>query len=379
MAMHKIHYSRILTQRFTRQLLLFLTCAVVFACQAQPLPRLLAIESQNGVGFLLPETHFGLKVEFDAYYSNVILPAAKASNLVVPEGVQLGAAMHDPNSRSDCAGLDPKKARRKESEALVNKFLFDHPGRLVIGGFAQTHKESERQTFVDLIAMYPFILKLDEINVQAKERVFPLPGWQDPSVLSKLDRYIMSRDGRREPLEDFGDFKRSFCLVPEDRQHEFVKALIALHAVREDYDKVDLSKGELCFRSGMRQIKNQLMCMGAVAARGGSATSATCAPPERFPTAECQLYPRVHEAYYEWLLVARSKAFVKRIEESMQADTPFVIVGQAHVPDSEQGPGLITLLTEKGYKLSLIENRKQLEALLARVKDKRQRQKTLKQ
>jgi hypothetical protein len=90
MAMHKIHYSRILTQRFTRQLLLFLTCAVVFACQAQPLPRLLAIESQNGVGFLLPETHFGLKVEFDAYYSNVILPAAKASNLVVPEGLALG-------------------------------------------------------------------------------------------------------------------------------------------------------------------------------------------------------------------------------------------------------------------------------------------------
>lgn len=45
-------------------------------------------------------------------------------------------------------------------------------------------------------------------------------------------------------IEDSGDLKKSFCLLPEERQHDVVKALINLFNIKEDFDPVSLDTRE---------------------------------------------------------------------------------------------------------------------------------------
>ena len=43
-------------------------------------------------------------------------------------------------------------------------------------------------------------------------------------------------------------------------------------------------------------------------------------------------------------------------------------VGGAHIADTALGLGLITLLTEQGYQISLIENKNQLDDIVKKIR-----------
>jgi len=347
-------------------------CLPFTECNAQPLPRLLLIEDKGKIGFLLPESHFGIPIEFDNYYDEIIIPAARASNMAIYEARGLGGSMFDQDSRSDCANLDEARARRKESTVLIDELLYDNPGKMIIRGFAEAFKGEDDKSYRGLIEGHPFFLKLDEIKAQLAEpeNMQTKSAKNRPGVAALLAKLIAKGDVKREKsIEDNGDLKKSFCLLPENRQHDVVKALVGLFKTKEDFDvvKLDMPKARSCFISLVLRANKQLACRQNND-HSSNAVEPGCGQLVSYPTAECNLYKRLDPAYYEWMLPARSKVFIPHMESALQTSIPFFIVGGAHIPDTALGPGLITLLTERGYKISLIENRAQLDDILKKIR-----------
>lgn len=339
---------------------------------AQPLPRLLLIEGKGKIGFLLPESHFGIPAEFDNYYKDIVIPAARASNMAIYEARSVGGSTFDQDSRADCANLNETRARRQESAALINQLLYDNPGKLIIRSFAVAFKGEDDKSYRGLIEGHPFFLKLDEIKAQISEpdSVQATNAKDRPRVAALLAKLIAKGDVNRErSIEDNGDLKKSFCLLPEERQHDVVKALINLFNIKEDFDPVnlDVAKAHSCFISIVQSINKQVACLQNNN-RSGDAAGSSCGQLVRYPTSECNMYKRLDHAYYKWILPARSRVFIPHMESALQTSIPFFIVGGAHIADTALGPGLITLLTERGYQISLIENKNQLDDVVNKIR-----------
>ena len=69
-----------------------------------------------------------------------------------------------------------------------------------------------------------------------------------------------------------------------------------------------------------------------------------------------------------FMIVERGREWVYRLATVMQHERlPFYALGAAHFPDVPAGPGLITLLRAAGYRVSLIADKRALNAALARL------------
>lgn len=53
---------------------------------------------------------------------------------------------------------------------------------------------------------------------------------------------------------------------------------------------------------------------------------------------------------------------------ALQTDILFFIASGAHIADTALGLGLITLLTERGYQISLIKNINQLDDIVKKIR-----------
>lgn len=338
---------------------------------AQPLPRLLLIEGKGKIGFLLPESHFGIPAEFDNYYKEIIIPAARASNMAIYEARSIGGSMFDQDSRADCANLNETRARRQESAALINQLLYDNPDKLTIRGFAAAFKSEDDKSYRGLIEGHPFFLKLDEIKALISEPdSVQATNAKDPQRVAALLAKLIAKGetNRLKSIEDNGDLKKSFCLLPQERQHDVVKALINLFNIKEDFDPVslDMPKAHSCFVSIVQSANKQVACLQNN--NRSDAAASSCGQLMRYPTLECTIYKRLDQIYYEWILPVWSRVFIPHMESALQTSIPFFIVGGAHIADTALGPGLNTLLTERGYQISLIENKKQLDDTMKKIR-----------
>lgn len=341
----------------TFRAVLLAALATFLIANATAAPRLFAVQHEEKLAFILAESHVATKVELDRYFSNVVMPAARASRIYADEGPP--GLYFEPANLTDCTGLDPALARREQSTALLNQTLEVHTGKLAIGSVAQAGNTEELRQF---ISGYPFFLKLIEVKEQIGAKantpeVAKLAN-KDVPAAKIFDRIVVAQRGKRAFVETTADFKRAFCAVPASHQHGVVEAYVE-QLKKPGATKIDMQVAEKCYLSTLAVSHRQAAC------RIGS--SYTCDPtPLSYPVLGCEGLGRWRDDYYRFAIAARNLTWIANIERLMSEGRTFFSLGGAHLPDTTLGAGVLSLLHERGYKVTLVEDPNQLRAILER-------------
>jgi hypothetical protein len=336
--------------------LLFILVTVV-ASHAKAEPRLFSVSKAGLHAFVLAESHLSTAIEHNKYLNNVVIPAARASTIYAQEGPP--GLLRDVSNFTDCTGLDAR-ARRDESNRLLNKTLFLNPGYLAIGSTAKLKDESQLRDFIDT---YPFFMKLIELKDQISKRI-------NTTKISKLvnsapasqvfQTIVVKQKGKHTFVETTADFKNAFCAVPFEKQHDVVQALVGQLA-KTNTAELDLDAVEKCYLSTLSNTRTQVTC-------ANSAQKDCLSKLLLYPSAACKnMGIDWDDGFYPFALTARTQTWIPNVERLIAEGYVFFSLGSAHLPDTTQGPGLFSILRERGYKVVTIENAKQLrEALQGR-------------
>jgi hypothetical protein len=328
--------------------------ATLLTANADAAPRLFAVQDQGKLAFILAESHLATRVELDRYFSEVVMRAARASTSYADEGPP--GLYFEPANLTDCNGLDSAAAKREQSTSLLNQALEVHTGRLAIGSIAKSGSKEELRQF---ISGYPFFLKLIEV----KEQVGAMINSPELAKLANkgvpaariFERIVIAQKGKRAFVETTADFKRAFCAVPAHYQHGVVEAYVE-RLTKPNVPKIDLQLAERCYLTTLAASHRQA-CKGDLNKPCDQA-------PLAYPINGCEALGRWGDEYYRFAIAARNVTWIVHMERLISEGRTFFSLGGAHLPDTTLGPGILSLLRERGYSITLVEDARQLDLIL---------------
>ncbi len=315
--------------------------------------RLLLVQKDGRSALFLPESHIGSPAQEDAYFRRVIRPAFAASSALLAERSSVSwfergydqAACQDENA--DEAALDDQlnAALRVRTPAvppmLRNVSASEHLDTL--GRFIRFHL-----LFVDV---HQRAMGRLPAQTHAAERSFKVRNAQSGVLLAEMPRRVTS-------VEDIGTWLHAWCAMPSPQRTALIAATIAQSrqesAITDGAATFDAQRAAI-YRDNDADYRRELDRIRA--AIGAPVQAFT----ERDWTPDELLLNR-------FMIVQRSRAWVEGMPAVLAREPlPFYALGAAHFADSPSGPGLLTLLRAAGYSITLLSDRRALDALLARM------------
>jgi hypothetical protein len=172
-------------------------------------------------------------------------------------------------------------------------------------------------------------------------------------------------------VENTGDFFSAYCaLTPLDRA-ALIGSLIGKAGALDNDSRAPMSSRQMREQSvttlDALYHDNLANLKGTLAARFPAGQVA--APPATPGNSNyAQPWAASELIYQRYVLVERNRNWLAQLPGVLASERlPFYAIGVAHFADGPHGPGLITLLREAGYRVSLIDGDAALNAVLARV------------
>lgn len=332
-------------------------------------PRLVAAERNGQLILLLPETHAGLRSQYDHYFKTVIAPAFVASSLLLSERsspVQAEASLRYQactDEQPDEALVDPA-LNAALPELLPASYWGVFPPPAPVTGFSRFmrfHLVLEDAYFnptgryappwepqptpllpASVTLNYASRLMLDDPRASASVDT-PTSNYQAYCSLAPVQRTRLARAALQQRLRQAGH------APPLDQLgHQEDAAAVERREMEANAARMDAN-----YRQWVQRI--------ALAVDSNHGASQAAAP--GYPTTDQNQLD-----IERYLLAARNRQWLARLPQMTAGQRlPFMVLGAAHLPDSEAGPGLLRLLRQDGYRLTLVRDHAQLAALLHRL------------
>jgi hypothetical protein len=313
--------------------------------------RLLLVQKDGHSALFLPETHIGSPAQDDAYFRDVLRPAFAASSVLLAERSSASWFDHD-YYQAACA--DNSQAEAALDPALADA-LRKHPPAVApaLRAFVPDH-------WTDSIGRF---LRFQILFINLRVHGVPLPnGAVAPAstyqVRNAQSSILMTEAPRRfASVEDLGTFLHAYCALTPAQRAALIAETIRLS---NEPNLAEPGKSVAQLRTATYQTldteyREALTNMHANLQRSGNAQgTATWTPIELLTN--------------KYLLAERNQAWIAGLPVMMASERlPFYALGAAHFSDTPAGPGLITLLRNAGYSVTLIEDRRVLNVALSRL------------
>lgn len=328
--------------------------------------RLLLAQKDGRVALLLPESHIGSPAQEDKYFRAVVRPAFAASSALLAErsSVSWFDKTYDqatcPDEGEAEAALDP----------ALNDALRRHapPAPPALPAALRSLSPVDRiDTLGRFMRFYLLFMGAHQraygaIPAKAGARGFQIRNAQSGVLLAGMPK-------RTSSVENTGTWLHAYCALSPAQRASMIADTIAHGAQPPDQADAGKSGAELrdstyrdndaAYRRLLEEVRNVLR---PPAARARYASGHTR------DASGNQTRSAGQRAIDRFTLSERSRGWVAALPAVLQRERlPFYALGAAHFADGPHGPGLITLLREAGYTVSLLPDRRALESALAGV------------
>lgn len=314
-------------------------------------PRLLAAEKQGQLIFLLPETHVGLRWQFDPYFERVIRPAFAAASVLLSERseeVQLEQRLR----YQACADDDPIE---RQVDPAVNDALPGILPKTIWGRVPPPAPVTGFSRFMrtELLIDDIYFHKYADAATTARER----PPHDVPADATEgYAAHLMLGAPRPHLSVDTPDsLYQSYCWLPPSARNDLAASLLRMRD-----DEAGAGAGVLAspvtVDAGLTAMGKayRAMLVQTVHTLDGDAVAPALTPTEL--------------GVARFVLAARNRGWIGRLPALAAGQRlPFLVLGAAHFPESNAGPGVIHLLRDAGYRVTLVRDREQLQGLLAQL------------
>jgi len=344
------------------------------ATAAGPLPpRLVAAERNGQLLLLLPETHAGLRNQYDRYFQTVIAPrvcrvqpVAERALITAPgRGLRYQPC---PDQQPDETQVDAA-LNAVLPELLPASYRAVQPPPAPVSGFSRFMRFDPvmEDAFFNPTGRYapPWV-------AQAKPAVPADVTTNYASVTTNYAGRLMPYAPRPyAPVDTPVSSYQAYCSLAPAQRTALAQAALqkrlrqAGHAPppdqldrHEDDENVerreleaDVARLDRHYRDWLRRITQ------TVAGEQGTAATSGAASPDG------EMIDQHQRDRDRYVLAARNQVWIARLPRMTAGERlPFMVLGAAHLPDSSAGPGLLRLLREGGYRLTLVRNHAQLAA-----------------
>ena len=318
----------------------------------RPMPaRLLAAERDGQLLLLLPETHVGLRSQFDRYFKQVIEPAFAASSALLAERSE-EAQLDESLRYKACADEDSSET---EVDAAINELLPTILPMTIWGRMPPPAPVTGFSRFmrVALLLNGTYLRKYaDATTTLAQHQPKKVPASIALSYAAELHREAPRPQMSVDTPATMFDV---YCAMSPVERNALARSLLRFRSdqITGDADFVLTQENMRAGAVRVDKIYRELLERNARTIAGQAMpASSQPAPP----------------AVERFILAGRSRSWSEHLPELTTGQRlPFFILGAAHFADFDSGPGMIHLLRDAGYRVSLVENRRQLDGLLARL------------
>lgn len=339
-----------------------LACMLVVAgAKAEALgfgARLLLVQKDGRSALFLPESHIGSPAQEDNYFRTVLRPAFAASSVLLAE--RSSVSWLDP-TYEQAACLDEGEAEASLDPAL-NEQLRRHVAPTLnnlppmLNALSPVDKLDTLDRFMRyyLVFTHTYQRSHGKISSRAGAHSFTIRNAQSGILLAQAPHRVAS-------VEDTGTWQHAYCaMLPEERA-ALIADTIVQSAQRPEPDDAGKSGSELraaTYRDNDAAYRQTLEHTRA----------ALNAPAMANHAHDADTLTAAKLAIDKFILVERSRAWVADLPAVLRRERlPFYALGAAHFADGPSGPGLVTLLREAGYKVSLLNDRHALDASLSQL------------
>lgn len=318
----------------------------------RPMPaRLVAAERDGQLLLLLPETHLGVRSEFDGYFKQVIEPAFAASRTLLAERSE-DAQLDEGLRYKACSDEDSSEA---EVDAAINELLPTilpmtiwgrMPPPAPVTGFGRFMR-------VALLLEGTYLKKYaNATSTVAEHQPKKVPASIAASYAAQLYR---DAPRAQRSLDTPATMFAVYCAMSPVERNALATSLSRFRP-----DEIARNNDMVLTQEKMRAGAARLDTTDRdLLDRNARIIAGQTAP------ASARTLPAAIERF---LLDGRNRSWIAQLPELTEGQRlPFFILGAAHFADSNSGPGMIRLLRDAGYHMSLVENRRQLDGLLARL------------
>lgn len=330
--------------------------------------RLVAAERNGQLIFLLPETHAGLRSQYDRYFKTVIEPAFVASSLMLSE--RSSTLQTVPSLRYQaCPDEQPDET---QVDPALNAAL---PKRLP-ASYWGVFPPSTPMTDFSRFERFYLVLEDAFLNPAGRDAASSQPQPQPTQVLparitvNYANRLMIDDPRSYASVDTPATSFHAYCSLAPAQRTALARATLqqllrqAGHAPpldqlgkRENPEVLERRELEV---NAARMDANYRQWVQRIALAVDSNHGASRAAISDSPTTE-----KNQLDIERYLLAARNRQWIARLPQMTAGQRlPFMVLGAAHLPDSEAGPGLLRLLREDGYRLTMVRNHAQLSALL---------------
>jgi hypothetical protein len=314
-------------------------------------PRLLAAEKHGQLIFFLPETHIGLRWQFDRYFERVIEPAFAAASVLLSERskeVQLEQGLR----YRACADEDliERRVDLAVNDALpeiLPKTIWGRvPPPAPVTGFSRFMRT---ELLIDDIYFHKYA---DAASTSIERRPRNLPA----DVTEGYAAHLMLGAPRAHLSVDTpNSLYQSYCSLAPSARNDLATALLRM---RDDEASAiaGVAGSAVTIEASLTAMDKayRAMLVQNVDTLNGNAVVPALTPTEL--------------GVERFILVARNQGWIERLPVLTDGQRlPFFVLGAAHFPDSNAGPGLIHLLRDVGYRITLVRDGEHLRGLLAQL------------
>jgi|GEM_PF-6602268 len=337
------------------------------AAAARPVigPRLLLVQKDGRAALFLPESHVGSAAQDDAYFRSVIRPAFAASSALLAERSKVSwfdstyyqSTCPDEGQAEAALDADLNAALRRNAPAVPPALRAVSPlDRLdTLGRFIRFHwlfVNAHKRAYGQLP------------DAASPARSFKIRNAQSGVLLAGAPR-------RADSVEDTGTWLHAYCAMPPAQRASLIADAIAQSLAPPDPADADRSPEQLraaTDRDTDTSYQRALDDLRATLRAPFPTGRADAPPPEAGNANFARAWTPAELTMNRFMIVERSQAWVAGLPAVLRRERlPFYALGAAHFADGPAGPGLITLLRDAGYSVSLLRDRRELDAALARL------------
>lgn len=317
--------------------------------------RLLLVEKEGRMALFLPEEHFGSPAQDDSYFRQVIRPAFAASSAMLAE-LSSVSLFDRAYFKAACPDEDPAEATLDTAlNAALSRYPSQAPALLRDIAAADAPMTMGRfiRTQTLLMRLVGHGLWGDAHPAGKPVTVFTARSAQSSVLMALAPRRAISVDNLDIWLADYCGLTSPqrlsliVTLVRKSAEQLAAPADLRPAAVRRArlYRDTDAE-----YRQALAELRADLPGTHA----GNTDRSG------KLPADELLLE--------QYLLRERNRQWVAALPAILARERlPFYALGARHFADGPTGPGLITLLHNAGYSITLIPHRQALDAVLARL------------
>lgn len=330
-----------------RLLIAIVACALPLAAgAATSTPRLLFVQKDGHVAFMLPETHIGTPRQRDSYFASTIQPAFKASSMLL---LEKGDTSHR-DAEYAAKACQHEGADEAALDTALDAAIARHPATRAMRIKYTPQKLTTTSRFYRFDLLLRGLLNMSPDMVDRAADAGP-----ELRLLPSMSSRLMQAAPRPwRSLDSLAANFDAYCaLSSADR------VVLLSHYI--DLAKVVAEPPSSA--SQQKQIDEVYSQTDALDQSSLTAIAATLDGTRATPPPSNNERSRVRNTF---MLVARNRGWMAQLPALFAArELPFFAIGAGHFVDGNDGPGLITMLREAGYTVVQVRDAAHLRTLLA--------------